>query len=174
VRVSDGTGLWDTAGPTGGTLATDGEVVCGVDAADPASLGSTMWAWRASDGKLLWQSSPVGGYAAPAMTPGVIYAIQGSGQQDSDRQGTGQLVALRASDGKRLWSRPALAQIPPAAAGAVVYAASPGGALMALRASDGKLIWEFAQRYGAGPLVTDDAVYISDGSMVFALSPATA
>jgi len=116
-------------------LATDGNVVCGVDtaAASADSAVGRLWAWRASDGGQLWRSDAKGNFGAPAVAGGVVYAVSVSGE----------LLALRASDGVKLWDYPANPRTVPVVAGGLVYVGNSAGELVALRASDGKPIWQF-------------------------------
>src|SRR6266702_478986 len=69
----------------------------------------------------------------PLWAGGVVYAVSVSGE----------LLALRASDGVKLWDYPANPRTVPVVAGGLVYVGNSAGELVALRASDGKPIWQF-------------------------------
>jgi outer membrane protein assembly factor BamB len=161
VRASDGARIWDSPGPDGGWLATDGTVVCGVYGAPitPVQPGDELWAWRASDGTRLWRSA-AGGFGPPAMAAGVIYVVSADGK----------LHALRARDGANIWDYPANIQTTPAVANGRVYVGSSAGGLIALRASDGTPMWEFTAQISIGPVVAGPTVYVSNGSKVYAIN----
>jgi outer membrane protein assembly factor BamB len=141
LRASTGNLLWQV--PTDGSLSPSlvilQGVIYGVTASLPSVNGqsaSTVSAWRAQDGVLLWHhqlfpSSPVqlvgvddNVYVSAATAP--IY----------------HLYALRASDGTLLWQDQIddLASSP-VLANDTIYVASFDGMLSALRARDGSLLW---------------------------------
>jgi serine/threonine-protein kinase len=163
LRASDGRLIWQSGAPDGGSLATDGTILCGVyRSADIPSVQpqGELLVWRASDGKLLWHSTPDGGFGAPALAAGVIYVVSVSGT----------LYALRARDGRQLWEYPANVQTTPVIANGRVYAGSSAGGLVALRASDGIPIWQFPARISIGPVVAGSTVYVSNGTRVYAIN----
>lgn len=114
-----------------------------------------LFAFRASDGKLLWQHPLPGGITRLVVSNGIVFA---SIEQDGI---TGQHVvqaytaAFRASDGALLWR---FDQAPlRAVADGMVYINGLGGVgkdmpLYALKASDGTLQW---QHPGNGPQASD-------------------
>ncbi|HEY2688913.1 MAG TPA: PQQ-binding-like beta-propeller repeat protein [Streptosporangiaceae bacterium] len=159
LRASDGTQLWNVPGPNGGSLATDGTVVCGVTGAN-LQPGGQLWAWRASDGRRLWGSDADGGFGVPAMAGGAVYAVSAGGT----------LSALRASDGKQIWDHPASVTSAPALAHGVVYARGTAGELLALRAADGHVLWQFPAPFSIGPIVAGPVVCVSDGARVYAVT----
>ncbi|HEY7011875.1 MAG TPA: serine/threonine-protein kinase [Streptosporangiaceae bacterium] len=159
LRASDGTQLWNVPGPNGGSLATDGTVVCGVAGAN-LQPGGRLWAWRASDGRRLWVSDADGGFGVPAMAGGAVYVVSAGGT----------LSALRASDGKRIWAHPASVASAPALASGVVYARGTTGELLALRGTDGHVLWQFPGPFSIGPVVAGRVVCVSDGARVYAVT----
>ena len=159
LRASDGTQLWNVPGPNGGSLATDGTVVCGVTGAN-LQPGGQLWAWRASDGRRLWVSDADGGFGVPAMAGGAVYAVSAGGT----------LSALRASDGEQIWHHPASVTSAPALAHGVVYAHGTAGELLALRAADGHVLWRFPAPFSIGPIVAGPVVCVSDGARVYAVT----
>jgi len=159
LRASDGTQLWNVPGPNGGSLATDGTVVCGVTGAN-LQPGGQLWAWRASDGRQLWTSDADGGFGVPVMAGGAVYVVSAGGT----------LSALRASDGKKIWAHPASVASAPALARGVVYARGTTGELLALRASDGHVLWRFPAPFSIGPVVASPVVCVSDGARVYAVT----
>ena len=159
LRAGDGAQLWNVPGPNGGSLATDGTVVCGVAGAN-LQPGGQLWAWRARDGKQLWMSDADGGFGVPAMAGGAAYVVSAGGT----------LSALRASDGKLIWEHPASVASAPALAGGVVYARGTAGELLALRATDGHVLWQFPARFSIGPVVAGPVVCVSDGARVYAVT----
>jgi serine/threonine-protein kinase len=158
LSAADGSPQWESPGPYSAVLATDGTVICAFDIPATTQPGR-LWAWRASDGKLLWRSSRHQTFGPPAVLNGVIYAVRDDGT----------LIAFRPADRAQLWSRPVDAQIPPAASNSVVYAGDPSGGLLALRAADGQVLWKSGSRFTAGPNVAGGLVYVSDGSSVTAI-----
>ncbi|MDE3229427.1 MAG: PQQ-like beta-propeller repeat protein, partial [Chloroflexota bacterium] len=145
--ATSGAVIWRCQNPLGGI----------VTAGPPALVGGTLivesrdgvvYAIRASDATILWQRN-VGGRgvyvnqtpsAAPIVVDGVIYGLNGGGN----------LFALRASDGARVWA-PA-AQIPIAwpapqvtlVGGKLLYIANVNGVahVTALDAGSGRLVWQ--------------------------------
>jgi outer membrane protein assembly factor BamB len=160
LRAGDGTQLWNVPGPDGGSLATDGTVVCGVAGAN-LQPGGQLWAWRASDGRQLWVSDADGGFGVPAMAGGAVYVVSAGGT----------LSALRASDGKKIWAHPASVASAPALARGVVYARGTAGELLALHAADGHVLWQFPGPFSIGPVVAGPVVCVSDGARVYAVTP---
>jgi serine/threonine-protein kinase len=163
VRASDGTRIWDSPGPEGGSLATNGTVVCSGGSGtpwEPWNAGG-LWVWRVSDGQQLWSSDADGGFGVPAMAGGVIYAVNVI---------DGMLHALRASDGKKLWDYPSIIQTTPVVANGMVYAGSSDGGLIALRTSDGTPMWEFSAQVSIGPVAEGNTVYVGDGTKVYAIN----
>ena len=74
----------------------------------------------------------------------------------------GELYALRASDGRKLWNSKYLGYLAGSADGAVVYAAGPY-ALYALRASNGSKIWRAPIANLSGLAMADGVIYAADG-----------
>src|SRR5262249_37248219 len=83
----------------------------------------------------------------------------------------GRTVALEASTGKVLWSRPAPGPTAssPAIAGPNVIVSSHGGTVTALRQRDGELVWQLETNVPveSSPVVVDGTVYVgaSDGRL---------
>lgn len=165
VRASDGTRLWDSPGPGMGWLACDGHVVCAVSGSDmvppPGEPGppNQLWTWRASDGRPLWRSAANPEFGRPTMAAGIVYAPTSGGE----------LLAVRPSDGRTLWSYPTTAPTVPVAAHGRIYTGTSAHELVALNASDGTPVWHFPARFSLGPVVADDTVYVSDHTMVYAV-----
>jgi outer membrane protein assembly factor BamB len=155
--LTDPVQRWETPGPPGGVLATDGSVICAAGRSAAGEPGK-LWTWRAHDGHRLWLSAGPQSYGPPAVAAGVAYAVS------QDRK----LTAFRAATGSVLWTHPADPRVTPVVSSAVVYAGDPSGGLLALRASDGKLLWAAPQPFRAGPVVAGGSVYVSNGSMVYA------
>ncbi len=137
-------------------------------------------AYRASDGKQLWDYSvrTEGGPSfgmQPFVNHGVVYLVSSPPMS--------KLVALRATDGTLIWQRQQWAIDPSdllLANGVLVNLAST---LTAWRASDGSQIWQRATENDAGPpgpgrpvVVGDGAIYVGgeDGALhAFRLSTGT-
>jgi len=98
-------------------------------------------------GTKLWSFATGGLMTAIALDSGTVFA----GGQD------GNVYALRASDGRRLWTFNTGDRIQSkiAAADGVIYAGNEGGKVYALRASDGSEFWSFVTE---GPVESQIAV----------------
>jgi len=94
-------------------------------------------ALRENNGGLLWQYRTDGSvYPAPIVVNGVVYVTA------SVDNGPSHVYALRASDGKLLWSYTRNSYVPSLlVVEGVAYLASADGLLAALRASDGSVLW---------------------------------
>lgn len=84
-----------------------------------------------------------------------------------------RLVALDAADGSQQWSARTGVNVkgppPPVVAGDTVYVGSQDGVVRALGLDDGREIWSrrLAEAVHATPAYTDDALYVSTGSLPF-------
>jgi len=154
-----------------------------VAAADALDRSYDLYAANASTGALLWSfqtaSSPYaneGPFGTPAVANGVVY-IGSEGTNVPDPSFVpipGNLYALNASTGAKLWSyETGNIGGAPAVANGIVYAASDN-ALYALNASTGAKLWSFALENGAdSPAVANGVVYIGSGESVYALNADT-
>ncbi|HEV2580980.1 MAG TPA: PQQ-binding-like beta-propeller repeat protein, partial [Ktedonobacteraceae bacterium] len=135
---------------------------------------------RASDGTLLWHSARasifpgVPSAATPLVADGMVYV---TGKQNFASRSQG-LDALRASDGKQLWTQaidggpgPQVGQ-PQLVDGVLYYSGSSG--VIALRASDGARLWVYSGDTPAGPFfVSDGRVYANSAGGLFVLNAST-
>lgn len=135
---------------------------------------------RASDGTLLWHSARasifpgVPSAATPLVADGMVYV---TGKQNFASRSQG-LDALRASDGKQLWTQaidggpgPQVGQ-PQLVDGVLYYNGSSG--VIALRASDGARLWVYSGDTPAGPFfVSDGRVYANSAGGLFVLNAST-
>lgn len=146
----------------------------------------SVFAVRINDGTVLWHVARSGGFKdipldiSPLVDNGVVF-VEG-------KQGPGgenlELFAMRASDGKLLWSKafgvepgPMVEQ--PQIVGGVMYVAGGAGGLDALRERDGSLMWQHSADQVYGPIIAADgllqlnsgdtvaAVRASDGTVVW-------
>ncbi len=149
LRESDGHGLWQLPIARGDGYAygvsseVAGVVYVGTNHA-------SVYAVRVNDGKVLWHvgrpASPPGDAvpvpSAPVYWNGAVYAVGKDMQLESQ-----SLYALRASDGKQLWSKQLganpgpLLNIPVLSNG-VIYIDGNVNGVLALRTSDGGTIWQ--------------------------------
>jgi outer membrane protein assembly factor BamB len=134
-----------------------GDTICALETG-PGGAGS-LWAWRASDGKVLWKSDADGGFTSVAITGRIICAISVNSE----------LLALDARHGTKIWAVPANANTSLAISGNLVYAGTPGGGVIALSLSNGKPVWRSPTYFTAGPVVEGNAAYVSDTNKVYAL-----
>lgn len=110
-----------------------------------------------------WSYRTGGGvFNSPAVAGGVVYASSADGQ----------LYALDAATGARLWSTPGYYS--PAVAGGRVYAGCAGG-WCAFAAATGALLWSYDNGYygGSDPTVAGGVVYLGLSGGPLALSAAT-
>jgi outer membrane protein assembly factor BamB len=153
--------------------ATTRRALLGLATASAAGLGIAAWDLTRSPATAsppkpkttpapttLW-TRPVDGNPGPladgqtgtplAVVDGLVYADSGGG-----------LLALRATDGRKLWHAKNLEFLTAPAGSGVVYAAT-NTALYALRASDGRMIWQSPVTWLTGQLaMTPGVVYAVD------------
>jgi outer membrane protein assembly factor BamB len=177
LRSSNGSVLWrlPTAAADGfarGTPAvSNGVIYIGTNS-------GSVYAARVSDGSMLWHVGHTGGFDA---VPLDISTLVDNGMVFIEgKQGTGgqnlALFAMRASDGKLLWSKsqgvaPGPMVNQPQIIGGVIYADGNVGGLDALRESDGSLLWQHTGDQVYSPVfVADGRVQMSSGDTVLAIS----
>ena len=131
------------------------------------AANDALFAFNATTGALLWRtamSETIG--ADVILDQGVLYATL-----EGEQNGTGRVSAVRASDGKLLWTYDTHEDnlwSAPVAAGGVIYVASDDYAY-ALRAGDGALLWRFQTYQSSGrpglaaPAVVNGVVYVVSG-----------
>lgn len=201
-RMSDGTRIWhSTADATASLIAADSTAIY-ASTAGPQSPQGEVVALRASDGQRIWSTSSVGlpvgagALGGGALADGTLY-FAGNAFSSSGPGGT--VTALRASDGKTLWSAPISGEVnPPVLSGGTVYVSAlavngnkqPSGlSVTALRATDGTPLWSKSLAAGSqaeafSPVVASaTAVFVayavqtvgstSPTTAVLALDPAT-
>ncbi len=169
-----------------------------VYALDPDQKGKILWQTRVGkggvNGGIEWGMASDGQqvYAAVSDLPQPIAGPSGPiGNASFDPTEGGGLAALRAEDGKQVWSVPGHPCDPPrrgcspAQPGAVtvipgvVFSGSIDGHMRAFSSEDGEVLWDFdtAKEYatvngiqakggsvdGAGPVVVDGMVYFNSG-----------
>lgn len=138
----------------------------------------SMYAVRVSDGSVLWHVARTGGFDAipldisPLVDNGMVFieGKQGAGGQNL------ALFAMRASDGKLLWSKsqevaPGPMVNQPQIIEGVIYADGNVGGLDALREADGSLLWQHTGDQVYSPVfVADGRVQMSSGDTILAIS----
>jgi outer membrane protein assembly factor BamB len=155
LRAGDGTKVWSDSVPVTINLAAGPDAVYAVQ--------ETLFALRSRDGSQLW-SYPADATAmpAPVLVNGVLYLL------GSDRRGDAAVLAIRASDGVRLWDSPGPDMGWLACDGSTVCAisgigmeppangVSPPTQLWTYQASDGRLLYKSAPDAGfnSAPAVT--------------------
>jgi outer membrane protein assembly factor BamB len=107
----------------------------------------------------MWKSHANGGFVSAAIAGNVIYAVSSSSE----------LLALDASDGRKVWGYPASVNTAPAVSKGLVYAIGAGGGLVALHASTGKPAWHSSTYSSANPVVGSGAVYVADIAKIYAV-----
>ncbi|MGH2496046.1 MAG: PQQ-binding-like beta-propeller repeat protein, partial [Ktedonobacteraceae bacterium] len=177
LRGSDGSLLWHLPiaaadGFARGTPAVSNGVIY------IGSNNGSVYAVRVSDGSVLWHVARTGGFDAipldlsPLVDNGMVFmeGKQGPGGQQA------ALFAMRASDGKQLWSKsqgvePGPQVNQPQIIGGVIYADGDVGGLDALREADGALLWQHTGDQIYSPVfVADGRVQLSSGDTVLAIS----
>jgi outer membrane protein assembly factor BamB len=117
-----------------------------------------FFAIDAGNGKLIWKRD-VGqlNASAPDYADGKLYAVSLT---------PGHVVALRAKDGKRLWTRPlpGRSESSPLVHGGTVYVGAESGDFYALDAEDGSDVWHIdtAGSVKAGAAFHDGTLYVGD------------
>jgi outer membrane protein assembly factor BamB len=170
LRASDGSLPWYTPWGEGVDVISSPRVAAGVVYAALGSVGTssnlrqttivTVHALRASDGAIIWKHT----------VPGTADVTLAVGAGVVCVRSLEELAALDASSGTLLWQRRGLgSDIPPAVAGALVYAGVPviggpqGDAVLALNARDGSERWHTTVDHeGAGVVpitVEGDTLY---------------
>jgi outer membrane protein assembly factor BamB len=155
------TALWTFPGDGTALQAVSGGILYLYNGTPPQLV-----ALRASDGRQLWHSQPLGFLAATAAT-GIVYAWDPS-----------RLYALHADNGREIWHSPIAYPSGLAEASGVLYVTDEYGAVYAIRASDGAKLWSFATSQGesSGVEVSGNAVYTAganQGASVYALHAGT-
>lgn len=122
------------------------------------AASDALFAFNATTGALLWRTAMSETIGSDfILGQGVLYATL-----EGEQNGTGRVSAVRASDGKLLWTYDTHEDnlwSAPVAAGSVIYVASDDYAY-ALRASDGSLLWRSsAPDWRQTPLVAGNLVY---------------
>jgi len=134
VDASTGTVRWSyTTGTTDTYVSTAGGVVFA------ATLGGTIDALKAKNGKLLWSYAAPGGngaWNAPAVANGVVYYVGG-----------GTIQALSASNGSLLWSDADAYNSLPTVANGLVFVTDRNN-LVALDAATGANLWNGPGGFG--------------------------
>jgi len=119
---------------------------------------AVFFAIDAGNGKVVWKRD-LGqlGAAAPAYEDGKLFVVT---------LDPGQAVALRAEDGKRLWTRPlpGRSESSPLVHDGTVYFGAESGDLYAVKADNGGDVWhiETAGSVKAGPAYHDGTLYVGD------------
>jgi outer membrane protein assembly factor BamB len=115
-------------------------------------------------GRFRWKRT-LGALAAstPTYADGKLYATVLEIRKDSPR---GRVVAMRAEDGKRLWTRelPSRSESSPMVDGGRVYFGSEDGTLYAVRQGDGKVLWTYraAGAIKGSPTLANGILYFGD------------
>jgi outer membrane protein assembly factor BamB len=154
LRVSDGKVLWHVSlsHPMFGAVYANGIIYTGSLAlggipADPnAYVDAYVDAYRASDGKLLWEHSSAAtcdnrpDYEPLAADANAVYVSYGCVPNNTAQT---SVIALRAADGSQLWSYPAYTggSAGPALVNGVLYFVNINSGITALRVSDGTQVW---------------------------------
>jgi outer membrane protein assembly factor BamB len=119
---------------------------------------AVFFAIDAGNGKVVWKRD-LGqlGAAAPAYEDGKLYVVTLE---------PGAAMALRAKDGKRLWTRPlpGRSESSPLVRNGVVYFGAESGDLYAVKAKNGSDVWHIdtAGSVKAGPAFHDGTIYVGD------------
>jgi outer membrane protein assembly factor BamB len=177
LRASDGHQLWHSQRLSGDSDAPSLAVADGVVYAVEQA---TVTALRTSDGSVLWAAAIPTGVYVLTVADGVVYvapwlqSIESLGQHFATAQDRPHPVyALRASDGRELWTFHAADIIvgAPAAANGVVYVATMTQ-LDALKAADGSILWQSplgvsATQTGQAPLIVGTAGISVSGAYVY-------
>jgi len=135
---------------------------------------SSVYALRASDGRVLWHykgNNTNGWPQSMTVVGGTVYATT------SNSSSEGYTYALQASTGALLWNYAAGSQVYAMAVGnGLVYASVNGGLLVALRANNGSVLWCYqsdGSNFGS-PIIDDGSVYIgADNGITYALQATT-
>ena len=129
-----------------------------------AGSAQDVFAYRASDGKQLWQYTAHGNGGpqlgiTPLVSNGAVYFIT------SVPMGT--LVALRSSDGTLLWQKQEQEIAPDGLVLINGLLVNLIGNLTAWRTSDGSQVWQHVTNNGSGPPGPGSSVVIDDGTIYF-------
>jgi outer membrane protein assembly factor BamB len=163
-RAQDGQPLWSRdlgSGVNASPLSTDGVIYAG--------SGGVVFAIDLLDGRLLWQhdAGSVAVVSPAATADGVLYVSGLTWDPDGVHD---TVHALRAPDGKPMWSRlfrnpNPIGSVPPGltVANGVLYVGSHSGQLHALRAADGRLLKTLTTegRISGAPTVANGLVSVS-------------
>src|SRR6266545_6233443 len=121
-----------------------------------------LYAIAKDTGRVRWRRKL--GYvaaASPALGDGRVYVTL---LQRGRKVRAGRVVALRASDGKILWSRllPSRSESSPLLDGEHLYLGSENGSVYSLRSADGSVRWKFKARKAV-----KSALALADGKLYF-------
>jgi outer membrane protein assembly factor BamB len=117
--------------------------------------GDKAWGFGAATGS--WNYRPVSGLAGEWIAGGVVYADDG----------VGNLHALSADDGAKIWQAPAgHVKFGVATAKATVFISNGYGDVYALRVADGKTVWHLATGNPRPSItVAGDILYVSSNNL---------
>lgn len=155
-------------------------------AAGLATAGVTLLGRPAP--RLVWKYKAPAPSQIPAGVSITVWPPTMSGGSVYISDSLSSVIALRAADGARLWSRPIFNPSAPAAAGSAVYIAAFNGTVSALRADNGSELWRAASDpagdnvgppqvavWGGNVYVARDRVHAiraSDGQVIWTASVA--
>jgi outer membrane protein assembly factor BamB len=178
LRASNGHLLWRlSANSENGALYGLSQEVDG--AVYLSTMSGSVYAVRATNGVVLWHVARVSLFkgppsvVVPMIANGIVYVL---GQPDTGDME--MLYALRASDGKTLWTAsldrsPGPPAIQPQLVNGVLYLSGFAG-VTALRASDGAALWWHAGDQPFGPFIVGDGrVYVNSSGGIYALNAST-
>lgn len=167
LNTSDGTIRWHQTLGTYGVPVMQGETVYSIIPGDPKNYVPALGAFRASDGKELWQVLYHGGnYVA---NNAALYI------NDSTPDSGPKLSALDPRDGHHLWDRAHSGELLATTDRMVYLQGGDGAGLSALDAADGHLLWQWLPKPPSGvdgASVTQSFVYTAGDRDMFAVRTA--
>ncbi|MCW4017602.1 MAG: PQQ-binding-like beta-propeller repeat protein [Candidatus Bathyarchaeota archaeon] len=182
---STGETLWNSTGPSssrfgGDSIALEGTNLYALSAAYSSQDGSWqsgVYAFNAYTGEELWNYTSAGQFGSFIVAGQNLYVtsdfVDTRNYADAEQSGgyiyEGGVLALNASNGKRIWDCPTSSSVgTPTVMNGTLYVVSGEGTVYAFDAADGRVVWSYTAGTGMGSLQpVNDYLYVGSSSGVY-------
>lgn len=158
-------------------MVADGFVYAvGEVSADDVWKSSALYAFNASTGAIIWNST-FAGYASGSVVDGSLVYVSSNRHDENRYVFAGDIHAFNRFTGVEAWTFTTSGYISSVVVGmeGVVYLGSADGNIYALNASDGTELWNYTTPVvSAGtPVIANGNVYVNSGRSLYCLNAAT-